>query len=542
MTDQVVKDKAQRRRRVFSLQAIFLGLLGVFSSVFILVMLYAYHDMNQIRSSSAALTEHALPRIMRAQRSLINLERLRSYINVVKESSDPHISCNAYIDASALLTEQLFDVEEVATLSSEVLSLVQQLWKNRLALNQAYGVLNRSGGRLALMVYHIEMELGLPEADRLMLPPAAQDHVGMSSSIYKIYNEALQICSAGLQGDVVRHCQALPEARNDFNQALRSCQDAEHELLSQHREIEFRLNLMSTAYIQNETQVIGGELKQISSTARDLLDYLILIFFFVLVSCFILYITIYSVMVQPLQQIAGFITSLTHKQDDESPAQPLPDTRVQEMSKIVSLLRRLYENVQKITDDSERITRNYTELLTISYYDELTGAHNRRALELFNRTVGQVPARFAVMMVDIDFFKKFNDSLGHQQGDMVLRRISLCLIKNTAESDIVYRYGGEEFCIVLQNVDEAILAVIGQRLCHLVKQLDIINPGNDHQPVTISIGISPATTVRGQWSLNEMIAMADIALYEAKHQGRGRFVFYQSGQETSQHPAAGGEQ
>lgn len=245
----------------------------------------------------------------------------------------------------------------------------------------------------------------------------------------------------------------------------------------------------------------------------------------VLLSCIALYVTLFAVVVRPLQKIAFFINRFNRRQGADDLI--LPATKVTELSEVVELLRHLFEDVQKITSDSERITQRYSELLTISYYDELTGAHNRRALELFNRTIGDVPSRFAVMMVDIDFFKKYNDTLGHQKGDLVLRRVSLCLIKNTSESDIVYRYGGEEFCIVLQNVDKQMLSSIGRRLCHSVKLLDIINPGNDNKPVTISIGISPATTVKGQWTLDELISKADAALYEAKRQGRERFVFYE---------------
>lgn len=534
MNDQVEKNTKQRRRRVFSLQSIFLSMLGIFSSVFILIMLYAYYDMNLISSSSASLTENSLPRIMSAQRSLINLERLRSYINIVKESSDIRVSRSAYIDASALLTEQLFDVEEVASLSDNVLSRVRQLWQCRTELNQTRSELTRAGGSLALNIYHIELEAGLPNRGLVYVPPEELAQHRVSTAGDEHYAAAQKVCGANPQGDLAIQCRTLPGAKKDFERALAAYQTAERDLIRRHSEIEFLLNLMSSAYTQNETLIISEELNHITSISHDLLDYLILIFFLVLVSCFVLYITIYSIMVRPLQKIAHFITRFTQMQDDESPHELLPDTQVLELSKIVSLLRRLFENVQKMTDDSERITQRYTELLTISYYDELTGAHNRRALELFNRTVGKLPSRFAVMMVDIDLFKKFNDTLGHQKGDAVLRRISLCLIKNTSEADIVYRYGGEEFCIVLQNVDKPILASIGRRLCHSVKQLDISNPGNHDRPVTISIGISPPTTIRGQWTLEEMIAMADTALYEAKRQGRERFVFYDQSQEGKQ--------
>lgn len=522
--------KSDKKSRTFSLRSIFLTMALAFAMIFMLVMVYSYYDMSLIRSSSSSLAQNSIPRIMRAQRALVNLERLRSYLTVIEESADPVSARNAYIDASALLAEQMFDVEDVAVLSHSVLNKVKLMWNTRSSLNKTRNELIRNWIQLALIVNRLSVDDKngeIRQEDFLGYDYVTEaDFSGFMLSDYvkKQFTRAQEICAGVTEQKLIELCEHLVPAREAFERNYAYYNSYRSDLKRRSEDIEFLINLMSSSYTQNETAVISQELGYITDVSRDLIYYLLLISVIVLASCIALYVTLFAVVVRPLQKIAYFINRFNRRQGADELT--LPDTKVTELSEVVELLRHLFEDVQKIASDSERITQRYSELLTISYYDELTGAHNRRALELFNRTIGEVPARFAVMMVDIDFFKKFNDTLGHQKGDLVLRRVSLCLIKNTSESDIVYRYGGEEFCIVLQNVDKETLASIGRRLCHSVKLLDIINPGNDNRPVTISIGISPATSVKGQWTLDELISKADAALYEAKRQGRERFVFY----------------
>lgn len=519
-----------KKRRTFSLRSIFLTMALTFATIFMLVMGYSYYDMSLIRSSSSSLAQNSIPRIMSAQRALVNLEKLKSYLTVIKESADPVSARNAYIDASALLAEQMFDDEDVAVLSHSVLNKVKLMWNTRSSLNKTRGELIRNWIHLALIVNRLSANA--PDGEIKPEDFLGYDYVTeadfsgfmLSDYVKKQFTKAQEICAGVTEPGALELCRNLEPARETFERNYNYYNSYLSDLKRRSEDIEFLINLMSSSYTQNETAVISQELGYITDISRDLIYYLVLISVIVLISCIALYVTLFAVVVRPLQKIAFFINRFNRRQGADDLT--LPATKVTELSEVVELLRHLFEDVQKITSDSERITQRYSELLTISYYDELTGAHNRRALELFNRTIGDVPSRFAVMMVDIDFFKKYNDTLGHQKGDLVLRRVSLCLIKNTSESDIVYRYGGEEFCIVLQNVDKQMLSSIGRRLCHSVKLLDIINPGNDNKPVTISIGISPATTVKGQWTLDELISKADAALYEAKRQGRERFVFY----------------
>lgn len=127
---------------------------------------------------------------------------------------------------------------------------------------------------------------------------------------------------------------------------------------------------------------------------------------------------------------------------------------------------------------------------------------------------------FSLIMIDIDFFKKFNDTYGHQSGDAVLRQVAQILKKNVRSTDIVCRYGGEEMSIILTNTDNEQALITAQKICNAVSEhpLKLVN-GNDVK-VTISLGV--ATYPQQGETSPEMIKYADDCLYIAKENGRNQ--------------------
>ncbi len=133
----------------------------------------------------------------------------------------------------------------------------------------------------------------------------------------------------------------------------------------------------------------------------------------------------------------------------------------------------------------------------------------------------QVHDGIAVLMVDIDFFKNLNDRCGHQFGDRILHAAAQTLRRYVSPQDTVYRYGGEEFCIVLSNVTQAAAMLVANRLCARVREISretgIAVPDIESgTPLTISVGVSSVTRFLGEKTLPEPFAEADTALYRAK--------------------------
>lgn len=161
------------------------------------------------------------------------------------------------------------------------------------------------------------------------------------------------------------------------------------------------------------------------------------------------------------------------------------------------------------------------QLETLAQTDALTNIPNRRYIfEImeaeFNR-VKRNGGTFAVMMMDIDYFKKVNDTFGHATGDEVIRFFSQCLIKNIRQIDSVGRYGGEEFIMFLPDsaLDEA--RVSAERINSHCRDLHVPTP-DGFCKFTVSIGVSVYT--KNDNYIDEIIARADAALYTAKENGR----------------------
>lgn len=157
-------------------------------------------------------------------------------------------------------------------------------------------------------------------------------------------------------------------------------------------------------------------------------------------------------------------------------------------------------------------------------FDPLTRLWNRRgATDLLNAALREAVKHddsVGVCLADIDCFKQVNDQFGHQVGDQVLRRVAASIVASVRPQDIVCRYGGEEFLIVVHGIDEKGCVAIGERICAGMRGLPI-QTRDGSVPVTISIGIAmrqPGDSASSEY----LIGLADAALYESKRQGRDR--------------------
>src|SRR6201993_687276 len=159
--------------------------------------------------------------------------------------------------------------------------------------------------------------------------------------------------------------------------------------------------------------------------------------------------------------------------------------------------------------------------------DALTGLHNRRYMESHLATLAEQPSSrgkpLAVMMLDIDFFKSFNDNYGHDAGDDVLREFAVRIRKSIRGIDLACRYGGEEFVIVMPETDLHVAGMVAERLRRAIAgEPFAIHKSAKRIEVTISIGIS--TLERKGEAVADVLKRADSALYRAKHDGRNRVV------------------
>lgn len=211
---------------------------------------------------------------------------------------------------------------------------------------------------------------------------------------------------------------------------------------------------------------------------------------------------------------------------------------LQEANIRLSLINLDYDQINKQLVQAkinlEKLTKELQEknsvLANLANIDGLTGVFNHRyfqnslkkEVERSTRTESDI----TLLLTDIDFFKKFNDTYGHQVGDFILTEFSRVIADNVRKYDIVARYGGEEFVIFLPETNLETGLLVGEKLRSLIDE-HVFTDGQETYHVTASFGVSSAHPASmDNFSSTLLISHADTALYDAKEKGRNRVVPY----------------
>ena len=207
----------------------------------------------------------------------------------------------------------------------------------------------------------------------------------------------------------------------------------------------------------------------------------------------------------------------------------LESRRDDELGRLAHTFDRLMAHIEKNTSE---LTAANAELERLSYLDGLTRISNRRLFDgrletEWKRLTRRDESSLALIMIDIDFFKSYNDRYGHLAGDDCLRQVSAAIAQQVKRtSDVVARYGGEEFGLLLPATNIAGARELAERIRLAVENLHLKAAREDVSVyVTISLGVTVAKTHEERLDQTALIARADAALYESKHNGRNRSTF-----------------
>ncbi|GAC1531275.1 MAG: diguanylate cyclase [Acidimicrobiales bacterium] len=187
---------------------------------------------------------------------------------------------------------------------------------------------------------------------------------------------------------------------------------------------------------------------------------------------------------------------------------------------------------ERVTSLHAQLSRYRAELVRVACTDPLTQLRNRLSLtdhlsELHARSE-RYGRPYCLIMCDVDLFKIYNDTYGHQAGDRALQAIASVLSKEARMGDDVYRYGGEEFLLLLPEQSSSSAAVLAERLRQMVEALGMDRHGGaPGRAITISLGIAEFRP-SNRTSSEELLNSADAALYQAKVEGRNRVVLASS--------------
>jgi two-component system cell cycle response regulator len=227
-----------------------------------------------------------------------------------------------------------------------------------------------------------------------------------------------------------------------------------------------------------------------------------------------------------------FLTSVTDKVEaaeairtgaDDYLMKPLNRHELEARLLVASRVTELY---RELANQQVQLERLNSQLFRQARIDGLTQVGNRLKMRedlniLFARVAEQGES-FCAVMCDVDHFKLYNDEYGHLQGDEVLRKVASTLVQGCRPNDEVYRYGGEEFLLIMPEQSVETACAVAERHRARIEQLAIPNIASPGTIVTISAGVAAMTTTRH--SIKEWLESADGALYRAKQLGRNRVV------------------
>jgi diguanylate cyclase (GGDEF)-like protein len=210
-----------------------------------------------------------------------------------------------------------------------------------------------------------------------------------------------------------------------------------------------------------------------------------------------------------------------------------PVGRVVLQAKVAAMYRlvRMQRALVKLT---EQLNLANHELHRVSMTDGLTGIANRRLFdELLMREwrrCGRIQKPLSIVMLDVDYFKKFNDRYGHQAGDECLKAVANVIAGAVKRgSDLAARYGGEEFVLILGEMDEQGARYVANSILQQMAALKVPNDESPHQYVTVSCGISTVLPSDDK-PVEKLVKSADNALYLAKKRGRNTVAYLDFGQ------------
>ena len=284
---------------------------------------------------------------------------------------------------------------------------------------------------------------------------------------------------------------------------------------------------LSHSFATGEANSLHAEIQYISFLASETQPMVMAVILFCLLGFSVTIFVLNRYVMRPLRAIARILTRFRQTQNIEATdyTKFTQQQHLSEIREIVDIMPQIFADYSQFKEQSTKLKTRYEELKVSSKYDDLTKVYNRGSLNMLTKSVANnTPQDFACLMIDIDYFKNLNDTMGHQHGDEVLFAVAQTLLHSVSKKDLVFRYGGEEFCIFLSEINEHNAYSVAERLCNKVKSLKLRNEGTPSQIVTISIGLSLVTTARGQFRIEELIAQADKALYLAKRTGRDRVV------------------
>lgn len=203
----------------------------------------------------------------------------------------------------------------------------------------------------------------------------------------------------------------------------------------------------------------------------------------------------------------------------------------QELQLRINAALRMIHLEEALAEKNQELLKLNVKLEEMARIDPLMKIANRHCFhEAIERTHDQFVRygqSYGMLMCDVDFFKQYNDNMGHQAGDRALEAVAGTIKTSVRQSDEPFRYGGEEIVVILSAQDMEGSISTGQRVCQTIREIAIPHPKGIDGKVSISVGVTACSKTNFAETWREILEQADQALYQAKKTGRNKVVAYQ---------------
>ncbi len=492
--------------------------------------LAVFLSLDTIRVITDSLEEKHLPGILNSQRTMDNLNVLRGEAAVVFMAEDPRQRRAALLKARALVAEFVFEQSpRIRDTAKIVQDLLQELAAARKRSDEASDRLHLNELHLSSMLGRLKPALG---DVRTLEPTHNSRHVTSAirekdkaqyERARKSFVPVLELCRRTDINAMQREtCAAFQRDMRVVGQAWNEKGEADQEALALWKELDITLEGLNSAASGEEFQRAYAGMEGLRAEARSMRVGFYLSIALLAVILLAGVVVLHRHILLPISLAAQELRQIRFG----SPSRPLPPVRIHELQQLLDLVPSLRVYLTELAARSGALEQEKNRYESLSLVDALTGVANRRS---FDARLAESARCVSVgmLMIDVDLFKNYNDSLGHLAGDKCLADVARAMQATLyRHNDTLFRYGGEEFTVILEDITERQALAVAERLMARIRSLRLPHPDSvvaSH--VTVSIGVAVARREEG-CSGADLVARADNALYQAKAGGRDRICLY----------------
>lgn len=502
---------------------------------------YMLSTLQRIESMANAAAHVHLPNILQRQQLLLNIEHMRLNAAQMRFAANTRQLQQASTSLRMLLADAGFGNPGFSAVLDKVYPLLDELMSSRRELFELVEQVRRQEMIFLLAIGRLAEHLGWDETQSPILAapaPRQQPYLSLVAGAYPLLADTVDQLFAVCRQHGATHpatrkpCDTLEKTWRQLEEKRQEIRRSQEHFDMLAKDIDQVLVGLSVEASSVEARGIYEGMETIDNETRRIRSIFTVLGIGTALFLLLLFVALQRQIFLPLRRTTEILRAMRGGQGMPRP----PRTCIEELSNIIDMLPSLNAYLNDLHQRSGQLEQERERFAGLSLTDDLTGLGNRRALDQAIQRDRQTSA-LAVLMVDVDKFKLYNDTLGHLAGDVALQSVARMVDQHCARStDKTFRYGGEEFVALLTATGREGAISVAETLRDAVEKLHIPHPGLEAGLLTISVGV--ASREQGDIThVEELLAHADAALYVAKNAGRNRVCHYEAEAAAHERPA-----